>query len=128
MIGSTSVIMKVFYNIQWHLADDSPDRYERANVHYSREPPFSVEFVQAGPRLGWRWTNGETFGACEVHWLDEAPHPGNYDEYLKGLVEIEKGIKFYRGLSVPPTREEHERLCRENPLDPAPPMALLGDW
>ena len=38
-----------------------------------------ISFVEAGPRLGWRWRsvdhNGHSInGACEVNWLDAARH------------------------------------------------------
>jgi len=51
------------------LSLDSPERNDN-DVHHSRKMPAHVEFVQAGSRLWWRWTNCVSGGACETNWLD----------------------------------------------------------
>jgi hypothetical protein len=44
----------VFKQSRWSLVDDSPDTHEIHGRHSRRPPPYHVEFVKAGPRLGWR--------------------------------------------------------------------------
>mmetsp|Transcript_7432 Transcript_7432/g.17819 ORF Transcript_7432/g.17819 Transcript_7432/m.17819 type:complete len:422 (+) Transcript_7432:67-1332(+) len=95
----------------WCLAENSPQRYV-FDGHRSRRPPFNIEFVKAATRLGWRWTNCETTGACETNWLDPEPdqtHP-KYGEYLNELKQIEKDVYFYEGLHSPPTRMQHQEM------------------
>lgn len=109
----------LFEHRRWSLSQESPERYE-IHGHHSREPPFHVEFVKAGPRLGWRWTNCVGGGSCEAHWLDVEPSPSDeqYGEYLKELQRIENDVGFYQGFSIPPTMGEHEERSAEIPLDP----------
>ena len=67
-----------------------------------------VEFVKAGSRLGWRWTNCKRGGACETQWLD--PEPNSTDEgYEKYLQELKhtKNVVIFRGFKRPPNRQEH---------------------
>ena len=33
-------------------------------------PSFYVEYVVAGSRIGWRWTNAVSGGLCETVWLE----------------------------------------------------------
>ena len=96
---------KVFTNMRLGLSLDSPERYDN-NVHHSRVMPSLVEFVQAGNRLGWRWTNCVFGGACETNWLD--PKPSNPSlRYTKELQKIYDDVTFYEGFLAPPTQEEH---------------------
>ena len=96
---------KVFTNMRLGLSLDSPERYDN-NVHHSRVMPSLVEFVQAGNRLGWRWTNCVFGGACETNWLD--PKPSNPSLiYTKELQKIYDDVTFYEGFLAPPTQEEH---------------------
>jgi hypothetical protein len=101
---------EVFKHRRWRLALDSPDFYE-IHGHHSREPPFSVEFVKVGPRIGWRWTNGVTGGSCETHWLDPEPTPVDkgHEEYCKELKNERRDVGFYGGFLVPPTQLEHQQ-------------------
>lgn len=57
---------------------------------------LSVEFVSAGPRLGWRWTNAVRGGSCETIWLDLAPHPSDrdYDDYHTELKAVNEMLAF----------------------------------
>jgi hypothetical protein len=66
------------------LSESSPDWYEHLGPHYEA-PPFWVESVKYGPRVGWRWTNAVTTGDCETHWFNEQPLPGEdgYADFVK---------------------------------------------
>jgi hypothetical protein len=77
------------------LSGDSPDWYEGED---DDTPPFYIHFVQAGPRVGYRW---ETYAGnpCEVNWLDPEPakESSDYEQYIEELQEIgQRG--FYLGL------------------------------
>ena len=110
---------KIFSGRRMRLSSNSPERYDN-NVHHSREMPTCVEFVSAGPRLGWRWTNAVSGGSCEPNWIDPAPDPSdeNYGVYLEEFEKIDRDVDFYRGFTKPPTQEEHLQLNSEIPLDP----------
>jgi hypothetical protein len=114
----------LFQDKQLFLSHLSPQYYDYYTGHRSRDPPLRVEFVKAGSRLGWRWTNCEKGGSCETQWLD--PEPNSTDEgYEKYLQELKhtKNVDIYRGFKRPPNEEEHMRRCAEVPLD----TKLLGD-
>jgi len=98
-IAETPDIMRAWYILKKHnrhifsckrmsLSIDSPERYVNY-VHHCREMPAFVEFVEAGSRLGWRWTNCVSGGSCETNWLDPEPNQSDegYDVYLKELKE-----------------------------------------
>jgi len=100
---------------RWTLQDDSLDYYnrnypQRNNINF--RPPFWIEFLQAGPRVGWRWTNAARFGACLPNWLDPEPQPQEegYDEYLKMAKLYESQVEIYRGFTAPPTAAQHDEL------------------
>jgi len=129
-IAETPKIMQAWYTLKkrnqhifsgrrMSLSLYSPERYDN-NVHHSRDMPKCVEFVSAGPRLGWRWTNAVNGGSCETNWIDPAPNPSdvNYDVYLKELKEIERDVDFFKGFFKPPTQQEHLQLNSNIPLDP----------
>ena len=101
------------------LSLDSPDRYH-PDVHHSRDMPHCVEFVKAGQRLGWRWTNAVSGGSCEPVWLDPEPDPSDegYDVYLKELKDIERDVEFFKGFTSPPTLDELLQRNTDVPLDP----------
>ena len=102
----------LFRDISWRLAENSPQRYSAEGIcHPSCTPPFDVEFVQAGPRIGWRWTNSALGGSCEVHWLDPEPDvsDNSYEKYLEEVEQIQNDVVFYRGISIPPSREDYRR-------------------
>ncbi len=97
------------YNV-WHgkLSRDSPDW-----------TPFSIEFIRAGSRIGYRWiTNGIAVDAlrrplpCEVNWLDPEPDRGSsdYGKYIEELQGNEWQVDVFRGFHQPPTEEEYHRL------------------
>ena len=76
----------------WELAAASPEWYDFDEYDQYPAPPFIISFVQAGPRVGWRWlspsrprirlnrarmrvdtdTRSDRGGSCEVNWLDTA--------------------------------------------------------
>jgi hypothetical protein len=123
----------------WRLSRHSPDWYEWDDDSENPKPPFSLQFVQAGSRLGWSWiccsnsgsdSDGiynsdsdddndddlsEENSSCEINWLDPEPssESSNYDyeAYMEELQRIEQRINFYRGYHQPPTEEEYRRLC-----------------
>jgi hypothetical protein len=97
------------------LSEDSPDSYESVDeddIEY--DIPFYIEFVEAGPRVGYRWTTypDEHRSACEVNWLDPEPdrESSNYEEYIEKLQKINSQVGLYRGIHQPPTEEEYLRL------------------
>lgn len=112
---------RLFHSRYWYLSHLSPQYYDHHYCgHSSRKPPLRVEFVKAGSRLGWRWTNGVKGGSCETQWLD--PEPNSTDEgYKKYLQELKHSIHndvdIYRGFKSPPNRQEHGQRCTEVPLD-----------
>ncbi len=90
------------------LSRDSPDWYESFDT-----APFYIEFVQAGSRLGYRWTNNFDRGStCEVNWLGPEPDRGSSDceQYIQELQWIERRINVYSGFYQPPTEEEYDRI------------------
>ena len=77
---------------------------------------MDIIFVQAGPRMRYRWLCHCSNAAgipceipCEVNWLD--PEPGresnDYEKYIKELQEIGGQVDIYRGFHQPPTEEEY---------------------
>ena len=104
----------LFTNSVCCLSNESSDFYPGTNADDSRDPPFTVEIVQAGPRLGWRWRNYHR-SSCEVNWFDPEPQTEDegYDDYLTELESIEKEVNFFRGFSKPPTRDQYQLLIQE---------------
>ena len=94
------------------LSQDSPDWYRSLNEKYS--PPFYISFVQAGPRVGYRWGTGDDT-PCEVNWLDPEPdrESGDYAKYMEELQQINAQVGLYRGFHQPPTEEEYNRLFED---------------
>jgi hypothetical protein len=97
----------------------STERYSN-DVKPQRDMPSTVEFVSAGTRLGWRWTNCCSGGSCETIWLDPAPNPFDegYDLYLREIQKLNGDVGFYKGLFAPPTQEEHLRRNEAMPFEP----------
>jgi hypothetical protein len=104
------ILMSSWYGeLSWH----SPDWYDSADeLNTDDTPPFSVCFVRAGSRLGYRWeTIGEN-NPCEVNWLDPEPdkESSNYEEYIIEWARLKKRVGIYKGFYQPPTEEEYRRL------------------
>jgi hypothetical protein len=79
------------------LSEDSPEWYfAEDDEGYNNTAPLFIAFVQAGPRLGYRWeTEDSEFPfACEVNWLDPEPdrESSDYEQYTKELQEIERKV------------------------------------
>ncbi len=87
---------------RWSLSKDSSDWYD--GERFSPSPPFELQFVQAGSRLGWSWYSID-YESCEINWLDPEPSSEScdYDTYMKELQLIQNGhVNFYRGYHQPP--------------------------
>jgi hypothetical protein len=106
---------------RWKLSEDSPDWYESADGNEDGEtPPFYIYFVEAGPRLGYRWeafrSDTQTYpNPCEVNWLDPEPESGStgYEDYVADYRRIQGEISLYRGYYEPPTEEQYTLLYEE---------------
>ena len=104
----------------WRLSTHSPDWYNdhsKRNYYFSLdEPPFYVRLVEAGSRIGYRWT-GKFMGlcSCEVNWLDPEPssESSDYGEYIEELRCI-YDAKIFTGWHQPPPEEECNRLLLED--------------
>ncbi len=98
------------------LSETSPDWYESAAYGLYDEPPFSIQFVKAGSRIGYRWATCNGY-PCEVNWLDSEPDTDSSDfaKYIGGLARINRQMRVnvYRGFHEPPTEEEYLRLVEE---------------
>lgn len=108
----------IFNDYTWHLTDDSPDRYSMDFLDVLRHPapPFTIEFVQAGLRVGWYWRNDESLAdCCELNWLDPEPDRDSvdYERYTEDLKILEFGIYFFKGYHQPPTEREYRLLCED---------------
>jgi len=93
------------------LSRHSPDWYNGIVRHDT--PPFGIEFVAAGSRVGYQWKTLYLFSACEVIWLDPEPDRESidYEKYTEELQEIER--YFYHGFQQPPTEEEYHHFWAE---------------
>ena len=95
------------------LSEDSPDRYERV-VGDDDTPPFFIQFVEAGSRIGYRWETIQD-KPCEVNWLDPEPENDSreYEDYVTDCQRIQDEIGMYRGYYEPPTEEQYTLLYEE---------------
>lgn len=94
-----------------YLSRESPDWYDGYHDYNCPDHPFTINIVQIGPRVGWRWTNEER-DSCEINWLDPEPVNTSYS-YIEELQCIKKEIDFYKGYYEPPTELEYNRLCED---------------
>eukprot|EP00985_Skeletonema_marinoi_P028043 scaffold23834_cov158-Skeletonema_marinoi.AAC.3 len=100
---------------QGELSEDSLNWYDSPADELGEpehSPPFNIIFVQAGPRMGYRWQNAYYLETCEVNWLDPEPRKesNDYEKYLEELHKIEERTFFFRGFNQPPTSEQYHRL------------------
>ena len=103
----------LLYDRRWSLAEDAPERRNFDSFSWGAySPPFTVEFVTAGPRIGWRWTNCCRGGSCEVQWIDSEPEVGGegYNQYLEAMARIKEDTVIFAGYSSPPSEEEFHRI------------------
>jgi hypothetical protein len=104
------------WRYHWYgiLSRDSADRYESVENHpLGHRPPFHIQFVEAGSRLGYRWVSHFRH-PCEVNWLDPEPDRArsDYSKYTEELQKFESQMQrsLFRGFHQPPTEEEFNRL------------------
>ena len=108
----------------WKLSRDSPDWYEYENIRaYGPAPPFSLQIIRAGSRLGWSWYSSawnhnllcEVDLSCEINWLDPKPSrdSDDYAAYMEEMEDIEKDINFSGYYEHPPNEHQYRRLCGE---------------
>mmetsp|Transcript_5304 Transcript_5304/g.11506 ORF Transcript_5304/g.11506 Transcript_5304/m.11506 type:complete len:394 (+) Transcript_5304:39-1220(+) len=99
------------YDRPWSLSENSPNCYD-IDIFSLLEPPFMVEIVKAGRRVGYRWTNGLRRGCCEINWIDKEPYRdvNDHNEYLKELELLQADVWSYRGYYRPPTEQEYQRM------------------
>jgi hypothetical protein len=94
-----------------HLSPDSLEYHERPTQRMytsEKDPPFSIEVVVVGKRMGWRWSN-YLGGFCDTHWVD--PEPDLDDEaYWTGLPEFFAKSSYFSGFLDPPTPKEYVTL------------------
>ena len=111
---------------EWYgcVHEDSPDFYdsvEDAQGYCPMYPsPLYICFVQAGPRIGYRWQDYDSssdnehdqYSACEVIWLDPEPEKesSDYGKYINELQEINSQESVYKGFHLPPTEAEYRGL------------------
>jgi len=105
--------------VYWSLSRDSPEWYDRNCENGHPPPPFSIDFVRAGSRFGWRWKTISAYScasnSCEINWLDPEPdrESNDYDVYIRELQSIQEDIFCFEGYHQPPSEEEYKRLCEE---------------
>lgn len=109
--------LNLFY---WKLSRDSPDWYDANGQEGYPPPPFFIDFVQVGTRVGWRWnvtraSYSDSSNSCEINWLDPEPdsESNDYDVYIRELQSIQEDIFCFEGYQSPPSEEEYKRLCEE---------------
>eukprot|EP00984_Skeletonema_dohrnii_P019759 scaffold9511_cov182-Skeletonema_dohrnii-CCMP3373.AAC.16 len=105
--------------IYWGLSRDSPDWYAKNGENGHPPPPFSIDFVRAGSRVGWRWkaiyAYNRVTNSCEINWLDPEPDRENSDcdVYIRELQSIQEDVFCFEGFHQPPNEEEYKRVCEE---------------
>ena len=100
------------------LSEDSSDRFERDGDKHSDSPPppFTLEFVHPGNRLGWRWVSQRRLRyirSCEINWLDEelGTDSDQYHVYQEETKRLNESVHFYKGIYHLPTEEEYREMC-----------------
>jgi len=93
----------------WKLSVDSPDWYDSDWIWHRTSirskfpfPPFALQFIHVGPRLGWSWCDIDVDAhSCEINWLDPAPssESSDHEAYIEDLQRFEQRTDkdFYRG-------------------------------
>ncbi|EJK72664.1 hypothetical protein THAOC_05781, partial [Thalassiosira oceanica] len=103
------------------LSEQSSDFYgiaEERGYKIGHVPPFTLEIVKAGPRVGWRWTNTEKYEkhSCDLIWLDPMPLGENdvseFNEAVR-LLEADLEDNLYKGKCAPLSKHAYYDLCRE---------------
>jgi hypothetical protein len=95
-----------------HLAEDAQEYHQSAEQRLytsERDPPFSIEVVAVGKRLGWRWSN-YLGGFCDTHWVDpENDFPIDMEE----IEESQTQQSLFSGFLQPPTPQQYFELCQD---------------
>jgi hypothetical protein len=107
--------------VYWSLSRDSPEWYDLNDENGHPPPPFTINFVRAGSRVGWRWKASGGGGyncisnSCEINWLDPEPdrESNDYDVYIRELQSIQEDVFCFKGYHQPPSQDEYKRLCEE---------------
>ena len=103
----------------WSLSRDSPEWYASNGERGHPDPPFSIDFVQAGSRVGWRWKISRRYNrgtnSCEINWLGPEPdrESSDYEVYSRELQSLQEDIFCFEGYHQPPSQDEYKRLCEE---------------
>ena len=99
-----------------HLSENSPDHYKM--IGFGPFTTFKLEFVKAGPRLGWRWISPErrwepgNRESCEINWLGSEPdtNSNNFRVYHEEAEGLKSHIRFYKGVyNLLPAEEYKEK-------------------
>jgi len=98
------------------LSESSSDRFERNGDEGVPPPPFTLEFVHPGNRLGWRWVSQQRLWyirSCEINWLDEEldTDSDQYHVYQEETKRLNESVHFYKGIYHLPTEEEYREMC-----------------
>lgn len=99
------------------LSENSSDHFEINEEHRnSPPPPFTLEFVHPGKRLGWRWVSQRRLWhtrSCEINWLDEELDTDSeqYHVYQEETKRLNESVRFYKGIYNLPTEEEYRAIC-----------------
>ena len=103
------------YHCCGKLSEDSIDWYESAFEEDDDTPPFYIRVVEAGSRIGYRWSSSDYNYCCEVNWLDPEPdrESSHYEKYVDELQKIESGVRMFKGFHQPPTEEEYNNLVED---------------
>ena len=105
--------------LSWKLSRDSPEWYDSSGESGHPSSPFSIDFVQAGSRVGWRWKSSYRYNrgtnSCEINWLDPEPdrESSDYEDYTRELQSLQEDIFCFEGYHQPPSQDEYKRLCEE---------------
>ena len=118
--------------LDWRLSQNSPDRYGDIQRDWANEsrteiipssPPFNLQLIHKGSRLGWSWYGcgyssiGEyTRSSCEINWLDpESKQNEDVERFDETCIlhseHVDVEINFFRGYHEPPNELEYRRLC-----------------
>ncbi len=109
-------LVKKLDNIRWRLSRDSPEWYAANDESgHHPPPPFSIRFVQAGSRVGWRWTTCIRTNSCEINWLDAEPgrESSDYAVYNQELQSLQEDVFCFEGHHQPPSEVDYKRLCED---------------
>ena len=96
------------------LSENSPDHYGR--VGFGPLTTFKLEFVKAGPRLGWRWISPErrweSSESCEINWLGSEPDAdsNNFRVYHEEASDLESSVSFFKGIYNLPSAEVYQEM------------------